>query len=86
MAVTSTAMTAEGPGPIKTACRANPSAYDGLVTSGSPTLALGLNGGSDIRAAAFVEKMQAATAARLAAAPQQSVIPLARIVLVKRHA
>jgi hypothetical protein len=49
-----------------------------------PTLALGLNGSrDDPRAAAFVDKMEVGMAARLAAAPERMVIPLASIVLVK---
>jgi len=49
-----------------------------------PTLALSLNGGrDDPRAAAFVEKLEAGMAARLAAAPERTSIPLARIALVK---
>jgi hypothetical protein len=52
-----------------------------------PTLALGLDGGrSDPRAVTFVEKLQAGLAARLAAAPEPMVIPLASIVLVKDQA
>jgi hypothetical protein len=49
-----------------------------------PTLALGPNGGrDDLRAAAFVEKLEAGMAARLAAAPKRTSIPLAGIALVK---
>jgi hypothetical protein len=52
-----------------------------------PTLVLGLDGGrSDPRAAAFVEKLEAGLAARLAAAPEPMVIPLASIMLVKNQA
>lgn len=48
------------------------------------TLALGLKGGrDDSRAAAFVEKLEAGMAARLAAAPEPTAIPLAGIVMVK---
>jgi len=51
-----------------------------------PTLALGLDGGaSDARAVTFVEMLEAAMAARLAAAPEPMLIPLARIVLVKEE-
>jgi hypothetical protein len=49
------------------------------------TLALGLNGGrDDPRAAAFIEKLEAGMAARLAAVPEPTTIPLAGITLVKR--
>lgn len=49
-----------------------------------PTLALGLDGGAhDPRAATFMDKLEAAMAARLAAAPQRMDIPLARMTLVK---
>nr|WP_244532413.1 class I SAM-dependent methyltransferase [Methylocapsa palsarum] len=49
-----------------------------------PTLALGLaDGAGGARAGVFVEKLEAAMAARLAAAPEPTLIPLARIVLVK---
>ena len=50
-----------------------------------PTLAAGLEGGvADPRAAGFVEALESAVAATLAAAPEQMTIPLATIVLVKR--
>lgn len=50
-----------------------------------PTLTVGLDGGvTDPRAARFVQSLESAVAARLAAAPQQMTIPLAAIVLVKR--
>ena len=49
-----------------------------------PTLTRGLDGGeSDPRAPAFIERMEAGMAARLAAAPQPMVIPLATAVVVK---
>jgi hypothetical protein len=48
------------------------------------TLARGLSGGrDDPRAAAFIEKLEVGMAARLAAAPEPTKIPLARIALVK---
>ncbi len=52
-----------------------------------PTLVLGLNGAaSDARAGAFVESLEVGMAARLAAAPEPMLIPLARIVFVKEEA
>jgi SAM dependent carboxyl methyltransferase len=49
-----------------------------------PTLAAELDGGaSDPRAAAFIDRLEAGMAARLAAAPEQAMIPLARMLLVK---
>jgi len=49
-----------------------------------PTLALGLNGGrNDPRAGAFLDKLETATAARLALKPEPTVIPLAIVVLAK---
>jgi SAM dependent carboxyl methyltransferase len=52
-----------------------------------PTLALGLAGGrNDPRVTAFMGKLEAGLAARLAAAPEPMSIPLASIVLVKRLA
>jgi hypothetical protein len=49
-----------------------------------PTLALGLDGGAeDPRAAEFFDRMEAAVAADLAAAPQPMLIPLARLAVVK---
>jgi SAM dependent carboxyl methyltransferase len=49
-----------------------------------PTLALGLNGGpGDPRAGAFMDKLEAAMAARLAANPEPMSIPLASAVLVR---
>ncbi len=51
-----------------------------------PTLALGLkDGAGDARAGVFVEKLEAGMAARLAAAPEPMLIPLARIALVKEE-
>lgn len=51
-----------------------------------PTLAAGLDGGvGDPRATGFAEALESAVAAHLAGAPQQMTIPLAAIVLVKRH-
>jgi hypothetical protein len=48
------------------------------------TLVLGLNSGAgDARAGAFVESLEVGMAARLAAAPEPMLIPLARMVLVK---
>jgi hypothetical protein len=50
-----------------------------------PTLAAGLDGGvTDPRAAEFVNRLETAVATHLAAAPQQTTIPLAAIVLAKR--
>jgi hypothetical protein len=49
-----------------------------------PTLALGLDGGrEDPRAAKFFDKLEAGTSARLAAAPERMIIPLASLVLAK---
>ncbi len=49
-----------------------------------PTLAAALDGGvSDPRAAAFFDRLEAGMAARLAAAPAPTSIPLARLLLVK---
>ncbi len=49
-----------------------------------PTLAEALDGGlNDRRACAFMDKLEAANAARLAEKPQPMVIPLASLVLVK---
>ena len=49
-----------------------------------PTLALSLDGGrDDPRVVAFFSKLEAGMAARLAAAPQPMLIPLASVVLVK---
>jgi hypothetical protein len=49
-----------------------------------PTLALGLAGGAtDPRAADFVARMEAEMAARLAAAPEAELIPLAALVLAR---
>ncbi len=49
-----------------------------------PTLALGLDGGaSDARVPDFYRQMEALMAARLAAAPERTTIPLAKIMLVK---
>ena len=50
-----------------------------------PTLAVALDGGiADARAEQFVERLEAAVAAHLAAAPEQMTIPLAKLVLVKK--
>lgn len=52
-----------------------------------PTLAAGLDGGTeDPRAGVFVERLESALAAVLAADPAPTTIPLATIVLVKRTA
>jgi hypothetical protein len=49
-----------------------------------PTLAEALDGGlDDRRAPAFMDKLEAANAARLAEKPEPMVIPLASMVLVK---
>jgi len=49
-----------------------------------PTLAAELDGGpDDPRAATFVDRLEAGMAARLAAAPEPTLIPLARMLLVK---
>jgi hypothetical protein len=49
-----------------------------------PTLVLGLDGGrEDPRAATFVETLESGTAARMAAAPERMVIPLAKLVFAK---
>ena len=49
-----------------------------------PTLAAGLDGGvSDPRAGLFVERLESAVAALLAADPAPTTIPLAAIVMVK---
>ncbi len=49
-----------------------------------PTLAEALDGGlDDRRAPAFMDKLEAATAARLAEKPERMIIPLASMVLVK---
>jgi hypothetical protein len=49
-----------------------------------PTLAAGLDGGSeDPRAPAFVSRMEAIVAAQMAASPEKMEIPLARMCLVK---
>ena len=50
-----------------------------------PPLALGLDGSrDDPRAVAFFAKLEADMAARLAAAPQPMLVPLASIVLNKK--
>ena len=50
-----------------------------------PTLAGALEGGiADARAEQFVERLEAAVAEHLAAAPEQMTIPLAKLVLVKK--
>jgi hypothetical protein len=52
-----------------------------------PTLATGLNGGgASPRVGEFVLRLEAAMAARLAAAPEQVALPTARMLLVKRAA
>jgi len=52
-----------------------------------PTLAAMLDDGtSDARATQFLERLEAGMAARLAAAPEQVSIPLAKLVLEKRRA
>jgi hypothetical protein len=49
-----------------------------------PTLTIGLDGGrDDPRAAAFVDKLEAGMATKLAVVPERMVIPLGMIVLVK---
>lgn len=49
-----------------------------------PTLALGLDGGAqDPRAAAFLARLEAGMAARLASAPERMLIPLAALVLAR---
>ena len=49
-----------------------------------PTLALGLQGGAkDPRVPEFFQRMEAQLAARLALAPERTMIPLAKIMLVK---
>jgi SAM dependent carboxyl methyltransferase len=51
-----------------------------------PTLASSLEGGRDgPRAARFEERLEAGIAARLAAAPQPMIIPLARLLLAKNR-
>jgi hypothetical protein len=51
-----------------------------------PTLASSLAGGRDgPRAAAFEDRLEAGIAARLAAAPQPMIIPLARMLLAKER-
>jgi SAM dependent carboxyl methyltransferase len=51
-----------------------------------PTLALSLDGGrADPRVVAFVSKLEASMAARLAVAPQPMLIPLASVVLMKEN-
>ena len=55
-----------------------------MRASAFPTLALSLDGGrDDPRVVAFVSKLEASMAARLAAAPQPMLIPLASVVLMK---
>ena len=49
-----------------------------------PTLALSLDGGrDDPRVVAFFSKLEAGMAARLAAAPQAMLVPLASLVIMK---
>ena len=49
-----------------------------------PTLAAGLEGGrTDPRAATFVERLESELAARLAAAPERILIPLAKMLQVQ---
>jgi hypothetical protein len=50
-----------------------------------PTLALALDGGDGSRTTAFLDRMEAGMAERLAAAPAPTNIPLAAIVLVKHQ-
>ena len=55
-----------------------------MRASAFPTLALSLNGGRpDPRAVGFFSKLETGVAARLAAAPQPMLIPLATVVLTK---
>ena len=52
-----------------------------------PTLAASLEGGrADARAAAFTERLEAAVATQLAAAPKCMLIPLAKLLLVREDA
>jgi hypothetical protein len=52
-----------------------------------PTLSTALDGGrDDPRSAEFVARLEAGVAARLAAAPERMLIPLARMLLVKENA
>jgi hypothetical protein len=52
-----------------------------------PTLAAGLDGGADDpRAGAFSDRLEEAVVTRLAAVPEQMLIPLARMMFVKRIA
>lgn len=48
-----------------------------------PTLASSLGGGGKARAKAFMDRVEAAVAARLAAKPERMRIPLAKLVLVR---
>jgi hypothetical protein len=51
-----------------------------------PTLASGLKGGrDDPRAASFVDRLESGMAARLAAAPERMLIPLAKMLLTKKN-
>lgn len=50
-----------------------------------PTLALGLDGGNGARTAAFLDRLEAGTATRLADNPEPCNIPLASLVVVKRE-
>ena len=51
-----------------------------------PTLATALEGGPHSpRAVDFVDTLESAVAAHLASSPQQMAIPLAALVLIKRH-
>ena len=49
-----------------------------------PTLAQALGGGGEERAGQFYDLLEARLAARLAAAPGPNIIPLAKLLLVKR--
>jgi salicylate 1-O-methyltransferase len=56
-----------------------------MRASAFPTLALSLDGGrDDSRVIAFFSKLEADMAARLAAAPQPMLIPLASMVFIKQ--
>jgi len=48
-----------------------------------PTLARGLDGGGNARAAEFMDRLEAGTAARLAENPERMLIPLGKVLLVK---
>lgn len=55
-----------------------------LRASVFPTLGAALDGGPAPRTAQVLDRLEAAVAARLAAAPEQTQIPMAQVVLVKR--